>query len=317
MKETAASTLCGLRNDSTQTQQPTQIGENSRNHACFQYCTHISMYARAMSHHSSSPLARLGWAGVVACAMGCAQTEEARKASEGRAYTRSVTLTHTDPQAAKAACNEIQTHWLRDECLMLLTRERVRHDASIREVCDTLHASHQRDACWLEVADALASTADNSTDLCSKTGELKERCLVHAFQREASSHARQYGPGQEDAFFAWVQSRAPEMGVTDTHSQLAMRQTALLISQRRARGSTVAFSLQECGSANAETCTQSYRMAIRQGRSTTESIRRMCDGRLTAERARSAGFPPWSPDADEVAKAGWEGICSDLNRFDQ
>ena len=243
--------------------------------------------------------------------MGCAQTEEARRAAEGTSYTRSVALSHTDSQAAKAACEEIQTHWLRDECLLLLVRERAGHEASIRKVCDTLHEPYQRDACWLEVADAIASTGGNSTDLCAKTGELRERCLVHAFQRETTTFARQYGPGQEDEFFAWVHSRASALGVVEAPEQFAVRQTALLVAGRRARGSTVPFSIKECGSANAETCSQSYRVIIHQGWGTPKSDLGMCLDGVTAQEAGAAGFPKWSPDADDAAKQAWETIGSD------
>ena len=241
----------------------------------------------------------------------CGQTEEAQRAAEAAAYARSVKLTHTDSQGAREACEEIQTHWLRDECLMLLTRERVRHEAELREICDELHDPYQRHACWLEVADALEPSGDLLTELCTKAGDLRERCLVHAFQRELSTHSRRYGPGQEADFFSWIESRATELGVIGSHRQFAVKQTSLLIARRRLRGISGPFTLKECGSADSETCMQAYRVAILQGKGNNKASRQMCDGGVTAEEAARAGFLTWAADADAVASQAWVSLCRD------
>ncbi len=236
-------------------------------------------------------------------------------ASDQEAYRRSLELASSEPSAAAEACAGIASTELRDECLLFAARALAESRGEAAPVCGQISSTQSRGACVLEVVDALALSGTEAKDACAHAGQMQERCLSHAIQRELSREGKRFPLGKEREFEAWVAERVAVMELRSTRPDYAGEQCARLIARRRSRqGPSAAFSSAECGTASASTCQEAYRVILRErlrGQSLPDGL---CASGPTQAAVAAAGLPAWEDDVGELAAAAWAQTCKEADR---
>lgn len=225
------------------------------------------------------------------------------------AYHASLNLLDDDPVAAAAACTPIQDPVLHGECALFAAAALARSGQDARPTCSGITQSAWREACFFEIADAMQLTGADAREACAGSGQFRDRCLAHALNR-LGPQAAQLAP-ESGAMVQMLAGQARALGLTGRAADDAARDVVAqhLAGQWRERApDPPAFRRVDCGTADDDTCTKTYRLIVKdvakQPRPTGP-----CAAGATREAVEAAGLPGWHDDVAGPAEEMWRGIC--------
>ncbi len=211
-----------------------------------------------------------------------------------------------------ARCASITAPTLAGECAVMIAREQGqagRLDAA-RSTCAALSAGLWRDECYFMVADVADVMGDQARQACALAGQFRTQCIGHAISREVSAVLKDAQRGDE---LQTLRLLDEAVGRYIPGQERGGRVRQMMATHIARRDPEALFSAALCGAAPPPICQDAFVERIRNhdraaGRA-DGAWRRACGAQVTVARAQSLGLPGWSPDADGIARAGWEQLC--------
>ena len=223
----------------------------------------------------------------------------------------------TDP----AACAEIGSAALREECISMAAAERAKGGdlAGAQEVCTGMTEGFWRDECHFLVADAGKARGPVVAELCKGAGHLRNQCFAHALDRELAESRGALVEGEEAAFEALMVERFGAF----LPSQRARGAAHVMVAGMLAdRNPGAAFSRAQCGDATEATCTNAFVLrvegAVSQGICLGRPDPHCAPGAMApvcAELSRTSatavghGLPGWEEEVDDLVQPAWVRLC--------
>jgi hypothetical protein len=249
--------------------------------------------------------------------LACAEDAPLDPAAADRlAYTRSATLTSTDPAAAAAACLEIEDLVLEGECATFAAKHLAKAKLDPLPLCEQVGHAGWQQVCFFESVDAAGLTGETAVAACRRAGEFRQRCLSHALSRESDRDWRRVAAGREREFLDWIEGRMVVYGL-DTRIEniprdfLARRVANRLAAQAKGQ-KPPRFSVQECGDVPADTCSQVYRQYVRLVYK-RQDVQTLCQSSITREAVEATGLPGWEDDFQGSVSTIWVRLCKELS----
>jgi hypothetical protein len=224
-------------------------------------------------------------------------------------YTEAMGLSGQD---SVVLCKKIQSVALQGECVLFTAKNLAQHRQDSRGICSFSPTESWRGACVFDVIDILGMTGDMADKACAQSGEFQSRCMMHALLREEEILAKAFPAGQEKALMEAVQARMTKMDVEDVEEEPLWAILTARIIARRFEASwrqnrNLEFSKTHCGTASEETCSNAYRIAVKQiGRGKRPSN---CSLPMDTKRVLATALPIWSEDMAELAQQAWKSVC--------